>query len=180
MNKKLVGLLRGINVGGRNKLRMVDLRELCDSIGFSNVSTYIQSGNLVLRSDLSPKEVSSMLKIAIKDAFDIETSVLMIDGQEFIKIAEAYPFDVKNHKEAHIMFLAGKPAPEVFDTLKKLDFGNDKMKLTSKALYLHLPNGVAEASISFPKLERALGVMATARNTRTVDKLIKMINSPKT
>lgn len=177
--KKHVALLRGINVGGHNKIRMVDLRSLCDSIGLPNARTYIQSGNIVLRSAFTSSEVASKLKSGILKSFGIDTNVLVIEAEKFVAISNAYPFDVKEHKEAHIMFLSAKPSQEAIDKLKSLNTGADKMKVTESAVYSYLPNGVAGADMNFRNIEGTLGVSGTARNRRTIEKLIKMINSPK-
>jgi uncharacterized protein (DUF1697 family) len=178
MNKYVV-LLRGINVGGHNKIRMVDLRKLCKSIGFRDVKSYIQSGNLVVTSDFSPLEASSKLKNAIKKSFDMEPNVHAIDANRFMSISKAYPFEVPDHKEAHTMFLAEKPSKEAIKNFEALDFGPDKMKLTPQALYMYLPNGVSGSKMNFKSIEKTLGVSGTARNRRTIEKLNKMIVSPK-
>lgn len=177
--KKFVVLLRGINVGGHHKIRMVDLRELCKKIGFPRVATYIQSGNIVLRSDSSSPKIAEKIKAAINKKFGFEPSVLVIEADQFVSIAEKYPFEVSNHKEAHIVFLDDKPTKDAIAELEKIETGPDKMKITPAAVHLHLPNGVSGATIHFKAIENTLGVPGTGRNRRTIEKLVKMINSPK-
>jgi len=177
--KKHIGLIRGINVGGHNKIRMVDLRSMCDEIGFKNTKTYIQSGNLVVRADQNSQDIARVIKSSIKDKFNVDANVIFIEANEFTAIREAYPFDVKDHKEAHIVFLSETPSKEAIAELSKIDTGEDKIKITNNAVYLALPNGVSGAKVTFKAIESALKVSGTARNRRTIDKLIKLANSPK-
>lgn len=168
-------LLRGVNVGGHNKLPMAELRELCGSNGLVDVKTYIQSGNVVFRSDGDAKEISDVLSNSIMDRFGFRPGVVVRTSSQLKAAAKTYPFDTSNHKKAHIVFLDDKPKTDSVKQLLELDFAPDQIKVTAGEIHCYFPNGVLETNIGFKKMERILSVSGTARNWRTVQKLIELV-----
>ncbi len=170
-----VGLLRGINVGGNRKLPMAELRGLCEKIGILNPKTYIQSGNIVFTSEQTASFLESALSNAIEQLFGFRPDVLVIDSSEYIETARAYPFETENHKLAHIQFLKETPLKSDIEEALSTDYEPDKIAINGRAVYLYMANGVLESPIDFKRLERILKTSGTARNWRTVQKLVEMI-----
>lgn len=170
-----VALLRGINVGGRNKLAMADLRGLMTDLGLDDVRTYVQSGNVVFSTKRrGVKALGDDISTAIEAHAGFRPDVHVLTASAFTRIADADPFADEVGKTHHVVFLAqaaGKPAAAKIEALRA---PSERVELTKDALYLHAPDGVARSKL-VASLDRALGVSATARNGRTVDALREML-----
>ena len=171
-----IALLRGINVGGANLLNMRDLVALLDAIGCTNPKTYIQSGNVVFRSD---EDCSSMMADRISDAVaqkqGFRPQVLVISREELQKAADQNPFP-EAHPEpstVHLFFLAGQPPQPDIDGLTRLKAQSESFLLGDKVFYLHAPAGIGRSRLA-ARAEKLIGVDATARNYRTVSKLLEL------
>ena len=169
-----VGLLRGINVGGRNKLPMADLRAICESAGLEKVRSYIQSGNLVFQSDKLEAVIAAKLEDEIESRFGFRPRVQILPAEDVSKAAREYPFPVNDHKLAHLLFLDAQPEEAAIARLKEVDYSPDEFEVGDRVVHLYFPNGVIGSRIDSGKIERILGVNGTARNWRTVGKLIEM------
>lgn len=163
-------LLRGINVGGRNELLMAEFRDVLTGLGASDVKTYIQSGNAVMRGAIEGEAIGA----AIEGAKGFCPSVMVLSRAVFVAVAAANPFPDVEGKTLHIWFLAGAP---VFDTAKanELATPSEKFHVTDSAIYLHAPDGIGRSKLA-AKMEALAGVPATARNWNTVSKLISLSN----
>ena len=171
-----VALLRGINVGGRNKLAMADLRRLMGDVGCDDVRTYVQSGNAVFTST---RRSARALGDALSDAIDAHAGfrpdVLVLTARDFTRIADADPFAGEEGKTHHVVFLAGKAARDAAARVEALRATSERVELTRDALYLHAPDGVARSKLA-ARVDHALGVSATSRNGRTVDALRALLD----
>lgn len=172
-----VGLLRGINVGGRNRLPMEELVAVLKSLGATDVKTYIQSGNVVLklqegRSDEFSRDVSA----EIKKHYGFEPLAFFLRRGEFIRAIENNPFPQAESKPArvHLFFLQSRPQDPDFDRLNHLKSPGEQFLLCEKVLYLYAPDGIGRSRLA-GSVEKALGIQATARNWRTVCKLRQML-----
>jgi uncharacterized protein (DUF1697 family) len=169
-----VALLRGINLGAHNRIPMAGLRETFQAAGCEDVRTYIASGNVVFRHERSRRAaLAEELRAAIAAAFDVDTPVILRTFTQMRKAASLAPFGDDN-AHTYVTFLAEKPAAAAVEQLAGLDTGPDRAELIGEDLFLHLPNGLANATISFPRAEKAIGVPGTNRNWRTVTKLADM------
>ena len=173
-----IALLRGINVGGRNSIPMQELRELLEEFGCRDVSTYIQSGNVVFRSDESEAALSSHLSSAIKQRFGFEPFVLILPGDRFAAIADANPYadDDIDPKFIHVNFLASKAVEPDIDKMHELQSKTEHFTLTDHALYFRAPDGIGRSKFA-AQIEKLLGVPATGRNWKTVCKLLDMVSA---
>lgn len=171
-----VALLRGINVGGHRKLPMADLRGLLDGLGYSNVATYIQSGNAVFTADGEERTVVEAISDAILDRFGFEVPVVARTGPELAAIAAAHPLAAGEPDEVklHVMFLDAAPEADRIADLDAATFAPDDATLDGRELYIHYAEGAGRSKLTTDAVERALGVTATARNWRTVRKLAEM------
>jgi uncharacterized protein (DUF1697 family) len=171
-----IALLRGINVGGNHMLPMKDLVALFERGGFEGVRTYIQSGNVVFRS---PKGSATLLARRIGDLVlksrGFQPKVIVLRAAELRKAAAENPFSQAeaDPETLHLFFLAKvAPTPDL-KSLSELKTDEEAFALKGKVFYLHAPHGVHASKVA-ARAERLLGVDATARNWRTVNKLLEM------
>jgi uncharacterized protein (DUF1697 family) len=186
-----VALLRGINVGGRNKVPMAELREVVTSLGHTGVTTYIQSGNVLFSTaGASTTELASALESAITGAFGIQASVVVVTRDELAGILKDNPYrDEPNPKLVHVVFLGARPPKDRLDRIAAAESAaaakgsRDTVTAIGQALFLHTPDGfgnseLAQAlfrSISAPgKQKKAESLAATARNWATATKLLSL------
>ncbi len=174
--KTRIALFRGINVGGRNILPMAALREILDEIGCSDVRTYIQSGNALFRSRLGAASLAKRLRAAIDERFGFAPDVLILDADAFAAIAAANPFPqaAGAPKSVHVIFLASPPVTPDLASLEAVCAPSESFELRDRAFYLHAPEGIARSKLA-ARVETALGVPTTARNWRTVSKLLEWL-----
>lgn len=171
-----VALLRGINVGSHNKISMAALRELVEAAGGKDVETYVQSGNVVLRSARSASELGPELECRIERELGLTVAVVVRTKAELARVAAGNPFaaDEPDPKKLHVAFLAEKPARARVRDVEAADLGPERVHVAGKDVYLHYPNGYGRSKLSNAFLERRLGVASTTRNWRTVTKLAEL------
>jgi uncharacterized protein (DUF1697 family) len=169
-----VALLRGINVGGRNKVPMAGLRSVLEENGCSDVSTYIQSGNVVFTKKASDgRRLARRLERAIEDAFGVSPVVVLRTFDEIGRVIRAHPFG-KDTSKTYVAFLAKEPSRKGVRSLEQLDIAPDRIEVAGSEVFLNYPNGLQGARLTAAQLERQLGVPATVRNWRTVTRLAEM------
>jgi len=171
-----VALLRGVNLGSHNKVPMAALRELIEGLGYSDVSTYIQSGNVVLSTSDRASMVGDKISKAITQEFGHEVPVVVRSRQQFQKIVDGNPFAAKAKElgHLHVVFLVGKPKADKVKALTGADWGADEVAVHGLETYLHLPNGYGRANLNNMVVEKKLDVVGTARNWRTTMKLLEL------
>jgi uncharacterized protein (DUF1697 family) len=169
-------LLRGINVGGRNKVSMAALKPALSSIGLEDVVTYVQSGNVVFRSAGKADEVAAAIEKQIAKDFGLDVSVLLRTPAELRKIAKSNPFlkEEADLSKLHVVFLDRPPRPKAKGELDPERSPPDRFRLLGREIYLHLPNGSGRTKLTIDYFERRLGVRATARNWRTLQKVLEL------
>jgi uncharacterized protein (DUF1697 family) len=173
-----IALLRGINVGGRHKLPMAQLRGELERAGFSAVRTYIQSGNVVFECARGTADsIAQRLCKLVEARFGFAPKILVLGAREFEKAAAANPFPAADAapKSLHLFFLAAVPRAVDVESLQALKSGAEDFALRGKVLYLFTPDGFGTSRLA-ERLERQLRVEATARNWRTVGQLIELAN----
>jgi uncharacterized protein (DUF1697 family) len=182
-----VALLRGINVGGRNKVPMAELRDVVTSLGHTGVSTYIQSGNVLFTTDeRDPGKLASDLEAAITGSFGVNSSVVILTRADLAGILDRNPYLTEpNPKLVHVVFLNGELPESLLDRIKAAESAvaakgsRDTVTVIGPALYLHTPDGFGTSELS-QVLFRIIGppdkakVAATARNWGTSTKLLAL------
>lgn len=172
-----IALLRGINVGGKNKLPMKDLVRLFVDAGCEEVRTYIQSGNVVFRTGSADvEEISSIISASILARFGYQVPVITRTAGELQEIMEANPF-LEAGAEAdklHVMFLADLPDSASVDSLDPERSPGDEFAVLGREAYLHCPNGVARSKLTNSYFDSRLSTTSTSRNWRTVRKLLEL------
>lgn len=171
---KYVALLRGINVGGKNKLPMKDLSELFVAAGCTDIETYIQSGNVVFAAKASVfKELPTTISAAILERFGYTVPVVLRSSAEMTAIAAANPFlsTATDEKQLHVYFLAEAPDATRVDALDPLRSTPDKFAVVGRDIYLFLPNGMGRTKLTNAYFDAKLSTVCTARNWKTVCRL---------
>ena len=172
----IIALLRGINVGGHNKLPMRDLKAILAEIGLVNVQTYIQSGNVVCqtnRTDLPA--LSEEISAAIGESHGFVPRILLMGLADLATAVSCNPFPAtdEQHKTLHFYFLEAVPTNPDLASLEAIKTETEQFALIDTMFYLHAPEGIGRSKLA-AKVERALGVATTARNWRTVSKMMEM------
>ena len=165
-----IALLRGINVGGRHRVPMAELRELFEGAGCEEVRTYIQSGNVVLAAPRADREeLADRLAGAVEEAKGFRPAVMLLtlDGLDAAMEANPFPEATAEPNRLHLWFLAGEPDEAGLDALEAVRAPSERFGLSGRVFYLHAPDGIGRSKLA-ERVERALGVEATARNWRTV------------
>ncbi|UWX54627.1 DUF1697 domain-containing protein [Maribacter litopenaei] len=175
---RYVAFLRGINVSGQRKVPMAELRSLLSSNGFSEVKTYIQSGNVVFEeADVSAKELKLSLEEIVKAHFGFDVPVLVKSVKDLNKIVNQNPFTNQEDLESnriYFIMLFGKPKQERVDSFRLEEYPNEEWELVDDCLYLCCKNGYGNAKLNNNLVERKLKLEATTRNHRTLMKLLEM------
>jgi uncharacterized protein (DUF1697 family) len=172
-----IALLRAVNVGGKNILKMERLRELCAKIGFKNVRTYVQSGNVVFAADDSAADCCQSLEKMLAGKTTLPVSVVVRTGADLKRVIARNPFLIVkgvDRSKLAVAFLSGTASKEGLKKLGGMDFGPDRFSAAGKDVYLFCPTGFARTKLSNNTLERVLSVRATSRNWNTVVALHEM------
>jgi uncharacterized protein (DUF1697 family) len=158
-------------VGGKNKLPMGDLRALFTSVGYADVATYVQSGNVVFTASAAVD--SQAIESAIATRLGIVTTVILRSANELRRVVAANPFPAADPSHLHVGFMARPPAGDAAKRLDAASFRPEQFALVGREIYYHLPNGMGRAKLP-PVLDRQLKVPTTVRNWNTVNKLIEL------
>lgn len=178
--KTWIALLRGINVVGRRKLLMKDLAALFERGGFHSVRTYIQSGNVVFQSARgTARTLATRIGGLILKQAGFQPHVIVLSVRELADAVKGNPFPEANadHKTLHLFFLSARPARPDLASLTRLKAGREAFALKGTVFYLYTPHGFPQCALH-DKVERFLGVPATARNWRTANQLLQMSAAP--
>ncbi len=169
--KKYIVLLRGINVSGKNKLPMEELRDLLNDLGFKNVQSYIQSGNIILESGEGKSVTCNKIKEGIQNKFGYDVPVIARTIPEWKNAIAKYPFSTNNTKIVAFVFLNKK----VFETkIEVKGINNDEYLIDNDMVYIYCETGFGKTKLSNNLFERKLNVTATTRNYNTTLKLLEL------
>jgi len=169
-----IALLRGINVGKTKRLAMADLRALLEELGFTDVRTYVQSGNVVFAG---PKAgAAKKIEAGIAERFGFDVPVIVRTEAELAAVVEANPLKAVADDDAKhlVSFLSKKVPAATLDDVDREAFAPEEFVLAGTELYLWCPGGVHKSKLAKKLSDRKLGAIATARNWRTVEKLLAM------
>jgi uncharacterized protein (DUF1697 family) len=181
-----VAMLRGINVGGRNRVAMPELRAVVESLGYSEVRTYVQSGNVVFSGSGRTTTVAGRLAAGLRDDLDVDVDVIVRTGRELADARRASPFVADGLRPEdeptafHVTFLAGMPDRGRWDALAAdaARFAPDTCRLVGADVHLHVPGGrYSDTKLQNTYFEKQLGLTATTRNWKTVGVLAEMASA---
>jgi uncharacterized protein (DUF1697 family) len=166
-----VALLRGINLGARNRIAMPELRELIAALGAEDVTTYVQSGNAVFASAETAARLGPELERRIEQDLGVSARVLLRSGSQLAKVIAGNPFGTRDRSALHVTFLAGAPERTRVRGLDPERGAPDEFRCLRQEVYLHCPNGYGRTKLTNAYFEKQLGVAATTRNWKTVTAL---------
>jgi uncharacterized protein (DUF1697 family) len=173
-----IAMLRGINVSGHKRIKMSQLQAMFEALGFKQVKTYIQSGNVVFEAGTnSAPGVSRKIEEKILSGFGFSVAVISKTPAELCETIQNNPFLKKRGVDLsrlHVTFLAKAPAAAALKKLEALNAGPDQWQCRGSEIYLYCPDGYGRTKLSNTALERMLSVTATTRNWRTVNQLYQM------
>jgi uncharacterized protein (DUF1697 family) len=174
----IISLLRGVNVVGRNQIKMDQLRSLYESLKFTGCQTYIQSGNVVFSTrERSLTALPERIEKAIERKFGFRPSVIHRTAAEMRGIIARNPFAKRRDIDPSkllVGFLAADPHPEACAKLRAINTGCEVVHFAARELYIYFPNGVGRAELSWSTIDRCMKVPITGRNWNTVTKLLAM------
>lgn len=170
---RYAAMIRGINVGGNKKIAMADLRELMADLGYADVITHLQSGNVVFSSPEQPQKLARTIADRIADEFAMDVKVVIRTAAELADVVRRSPLPdgPENPSRFFVAFLSAAPSPEAVSAMESMSFDPDRIWISGAEAYLWCPAGAAETKLTNNFLEKRLAVAATSRNWNTVTRL---------
>lgn len=174
--KTYIALLRGINVSGHKIIKMEQLRSVLAALNFQNVTTYIQSGNILFQSaNYNSVDLENQIGVCIATHFGFPVPVIVLSMADLEKVFLNNPFpNLVDPVQPYVAFLSEVPTQESIENLTKIDFKGDAFIAKEKALYLHYANSAANTKLTNAVIENKLQVKATSRNWKTIQKLLEL------
>lgn len=176
-----ISILRGINVSGQKLIKMEALKEMYEKLGFTSIQTFIQSGNVVFRSENSdPVSLEKMISQQILKSTGFEVPVIVLGIEELTEIINKNPFihdKTKDISLLHVTVLAGSPQLVNFDKLNEKKSTGEEFAWIGRAIYLYCPVGYGRTKLTNTFLEKTLKVSATTRNWKTTLELMRIAES---
>jgi len=174
----LISMLRGVNVGPHNRIKMDELRSLYKSLGLEDPRTYVQSGNVIFRTkEKNLVQLASQIQDAIEKKCKFRPGVILRRTNEFRKAIAATPFADRPELEPGkilVTFLADEPPKETHANLAKFEEYPEELHLKGRELYIYFPNGAGKSKLPWSSVEKFLKVTGTARNWNSVTKMLAM------
>lgn len=172
-----LSILRGINVSGQKMIKMPDLKALYENMGFKNVSTYIQSGNVIFENK-EDNELSKKIEKKIFEKYDFHVPIIIRSTKEIETTINENTFLKKKNIELdklHVTFLEDIPLKENIEKIKDVKFEPDRFYISGKTVYLYCPNGYGKTKLNNTFFENKLKVNATTRNWKTINEVFKIM-----
>jgi uncharacterized protein (DUF1697 family) len=179
-----LALLRGINVSGKKIIKMEEFRNLMESVGYGNVKTYIQSGNVIFESDSTSKiKIGASIEALIEGHYGFDVTVFVLDIKDIEKAIDNNPFvsqrqpEGAGSKKLYVTFLSENPSNERMQALREAPIGHDLIEVVDDVLYFKLETKASESKLSNSLIESKLKLKATTRNWNTTLKLFEMLQA---
>lgn len=168
--------LRAVNVSGKNLIKMSELRETLLQHDFDAVKTYIQSGNLLVSTLLSPIETELQIQRLISERLGFSIEIIVYDEQQLSNALADDPFDKQlPGNRVFLTLLKEKPTAERVNALEQLDLGEEKIEIKDQIVYFYLPMGMENSKLSNNFIEKQLQVKSTGRNRNTMERVLDLL-----
>lgn len=179
--QQYICLLRGINVGGRRKVLMSDLKLLFQELGAREISHYIQSGNIIFKhKENNPEQLNQKISQQIKVQYQFEVPVVILKSKDVKNIIHENPFiKTSSVEQLHLVFLKDLPAKELVITLTQQDHAPDQFRIMEQAIFLRCEKKYSASKLNNQFFEKQLKITATTRNWKTVLRLNQMADESK-
>jgi len=176
---RLAVLLRGVNLGGRNRVSMPALREALEEEGFTEVVTHLQSGNVVLTSRKGVKRVASDVERLLAERFGLDVGVVVRTKRDLSAVVARNPLGkiATDPKRYQVTFLAAPLKASVLAELEAVAANGERIENVGREVYAWHPNGVGRSKLAVLLAGKGLGVTATARNWKTVTRLLELVDA---
>ena len=174
--ERYIAILRGINVSGKRKILMKDLKQLFQSAGFQNIQTYVQSGNVIFDSEETrPSDLETRIEELIAEKYGFQVSVIIIKPEQLNRIIAENPFTPNEDtiKQNYLVLLKEAPAPDKVKELNSSSF-KDEFEMNKKYIYIKYRTKYSDSKLNNNFIENKLKVTASTRNWKTVLKLSSM------
>ena len=174
----LISMLRAVNVGGHSQIKMEALRALYSSLKFENPQTYVQSGNVIFKTnerDLAL--IAKHIQQSIEKKFDCRPEVILRTAAELRSVIAKNPFAKRTNIEPNkllVTFLASDPGNEARENLRKQKFAPEELHVADRELYIYFPNGIGKSRLPWPRLDKILQTPGTGRNWNSVTKMLEI------
>jgi len=180
----IISLLRGINIGGHNKIKMDALRDLYANLGLQEAETYLQSGNVVFRKNgRAHAIVAKRIEDAIEKKFGFRIHVVLRTSSELSDVISRCPFAKRrglDPAKLAVIFLKEAPSAECLQAALKIETAPEELHIEGREAFVYFPNGMGRPKMSWPKIERALMTSGTGRNWNTATKLLELAQAMET
>ena len=183
--RAVVALLRGVNLGGTNRVQMDALREMCEGLGLREPKTYLQSGNVVFgTAEQDLVRLGKRMEKAIEAEFGFRTDVILRTGAEMEHVVARNPFAKRrgiDPSKLLVTFLAGDPDPDAREQVRHMKADPEELYIDGREVYIYFPNGMARPKLSWVAIAKTLKTQGTGRNWNSVIKLLEMaqkMNNP--
>jgi len=174
----IVSLLRAVNVGGRNLVRMEALRSLYSSLGFEDVQSYVQSGNVIFRTESKDlPAIADSIRKAIARKFSVDSDIILRTSGELRKVMAANPFKGTkglDPRKLQVAFLPADPGAAARKKVLEIKVTPEELRAQGRELFIYFPEGMGRSRFPWPLVEKTLGMRGTVRNWNTVTKLLEM------
>ena len=174
----VICLLRGVNVGGNHQIRMDSLRTLCESFGFKDVRTYVQSGNVVFQTSKRDfAKLSMQIEAGIYKTAGFRPDAILRTTADLQTLVAANPFacrDAIEPSKLGVVFLKAAPGPEARESLRAMKTDPEELRIGERDLYIYFPNGMGKSRLQMKSVDKLLGTTGSVRNWNTVTSLLKM------
>lgn len=172
-NQSWIALLRGVNVGGGNKVKMEELRKLGESLGWRNVKTYIASGNLIFTAAGTADDLTNTLRVAMAERMGVDVPILVLPVETVAKALEDCPFNPEKGNTCHVLFFWFAPVLD-WNAYATLRTASEELRIDHQRGWLYTPEGFGQSKLA-EKLHKVIaGTEITARNLNTIRKLVEM------
>jgi uncharacterized protein (DUF1697 family) len=174
----IISMLRGVNVGGHKKVKMDALCALCGSLGLREAQTYVQSGNVIFRTEgRDLVRLCKRIEKVIEQTFGFHSDVFLRTPADLRDVVARNPFATRrgiDPKRLAVTFLASDPGKEAREKLLAMKAEPEELRIEGRELYIYYPNGMARPKLTWPIIEKTLKTSGTARNWNTVTKLLEI------
>lgn len=174
----VISMLRGVNVGGHHKIKMDALKALYEALGFGNVQTYVQSGNVVFTTDERDlARLAMRIEDGIEEQFGFRPNVILRTASDLREVIRRNPFAGRaDVAPGHLIvtFLASDPGQDARDKVLTISLDPEELAFGVREHYIHFPNGMGQSKLPGAAIERALRTPGTARNWNSVTKMLEM------
>ncbi len=172
----MAALLRGVNLGGRARVPMAELKSALEKAGLDGVATYVQSGNVVFAGGPKDRDDARIVADVISESFGLDITVITRSGRQLAAISRAHPLGRKDATpvQLHVVFLEDRPDTHAVAALEPDRFPPDRFEVAGREIYVEFPNGQGRSRLGLDYFEKRLGIRGTMRNWNTVTRLAEM------